>query len=517
MLASIFRHKVNSYYAVLAYIAVVLLFYHQTLFSMIAIWMRANTYTHCFLIAPISLWLIWQRRKTISTLSPSINYFGLSLTFFCGILWLIGKRVDVQVIEQMALVSMIISGVWANLGTNILKTILFPLLYLYFSVPIGDSLIPWLMEYTANFTVWSIKLTGIPVYQEGLTLQLPSGTWEVIEACSGIRYLIASICLGMLFAYLNYQKFYKRLIFLLFSIIVPILANGIRAFLIVMLGHSSNLKFAAGEDHLVIGWVFYGIVIFILFAVGIIWRDPIEPKTVSAQTKVSELHQNAFYIFILTLTISISWPLYAKLGEKGPQQIAENPKTINFDLTTKQGFTAIKPSRNQWQPIEAGADSLADFYFELEGKTVGLHLRHFSSQREGLEVTNHKNFIKDAEKKWRPTLRSKNKNQFELDGRLFSVNQQLIQSSSRKLLVWSWYKIGKIHTSNDYKVKAFEGWQSLVNQEISASRIIFVTEIFEEEAFSQAQALEAASLILETAIIQTFGLIDTVLDNESAR
>ena len=70
---------------------------------------------------------------------------------------------------------------------------------------------------------------------------IPSGTWSVVEACSGVRYLMASFMVGTLFAYLNYRSTAPpRWIFVGVSIAVPIVANWLRAYLIVMLGHLSE-------------------------------------------------------------------------------------------------------------------------------------------------------------------------------------------------------------------------------------------------------------------------------------
>ena len=82
----------------------------------------------------------------------------------------------------------------------------------------------------------TIRRTGIPVYREGLYFMLPSGNWSVVEACSGVRYIIASITLGVLYAYLTYRSAWRRVLFVLVSALVPVLANTGRAYIIVMPG-----------------------------------------------------------------------------------------------------------------------------------------------------------------------------------------------------------------------------------------------------------------------------------------
>ena len=161
--------------------------------------------------------------------------------------------VDVMVAQQFAAIGLLISGVSVILGYAATKTILFPLAYMLFMVPVGEGLVPAMMDFTAYTTVELVKLTGIPVYRDGLFFYLPTGTWSVIEACSGIRYLIASVALGCLYAYVNYQRLSKRLIFIGAAIVVPVLANSIRAFGLVMFGHFSNMKLGTGTDHLVFG------------------------------------------------------------------------------------------------------------------------------------------------------------------------------------------------------------------------------------------------------------------------
>ena len=127
----------------------------------------------------------------------------------------------------------------------------FPLLFLFFAVPFGEALVPKLMDWTADFTVAAVKLSGVPVYREGTHFVIPSGQWSVIEACSGIKFLIASLMGGSLYAWLLYRSPGRRLAFIGASIVVPLLANWLRAYTIVMVGHLSNNRLMTNDDHIV--------------------------------------------------------------------------------------------------------------------------------------------------------------------------------------------------------------------------------------------------------------------------
>ena len=209
---------------------------------------------------PISLWLIWRKRNDLTLLRPEPTFWfvlPLAATVF---FWLMGELTAVNALTQFALVVTLILTIISILGVRVSRQIAFPLAFLLLCVPIGDFMTPTLMEWTAWFTVLALRASGLPVIQEGMQFVIPSGTWSVVEACSGIRYLIASITVGTLFAYLNYVSLRRRLIFIVASFIVPVFANWLRAYMIVMIGHLSGNTLAVGVDHLIYGWVFFGFV-----------------------------------------------------------------------------------------------------------------------------------------------------------------------------------------------------------------------------------------------------------------
>src|SRR5205814_10510601 len=123
-----------------------------------------------------------------------------------------------------------------------------------------------------------LRWSGVPVYREANHFIIPSGAWSVVEACSGIRYIIASVMVGTIYAAIAYRSTRRRVAFLAASVLVPILANWLRAYMIVMLAHLSSNKIAVGVDHLIYGWIFFGLVMVLLFWVGSFWREDDAPE-----------------------------------------------------------------------------------------------------------------------------------------------------------------------------------------------------------------------------------------------
>src|SRR5439155_26499989 len=260
--------------ALLLLLSAILLLYRDSALGMVAVWLRSDTFAHGILVFPISLWLIWRRRAELAAVPPEPTFWALLPLAAIGVAWLAGDVATVNVVSEFAFVALLAAATLAVLGIPATRVIMFPLAFMLFAVPTGEFLLPQLMEWTADFTVLALRLSGIPVYREGFDFVIPSGNWSVAEACSGVRYLIASFMVGTLFAYLNFRSMRRRLLFIAVSIVVPIVANWVRAYLIVMLGHLSGNKIAVGVDHLIYGWLFFGFVIMLMFWIGSRWSEP---------------------------------------------------------------------------------------------------------------------------------------------------------------------------------------------------------------------------------------------------
>ncbi|HEX4173759.1 MAG TPA: exosortase, partial [Acetobacteraceae bacterium] len=126
---------------------------------------------------------------------------------------------------------------------------------------------------TTFFIRHGLEILGVPAYIDGFAIEIPQGTFFVAEACAGLRFLVASTAFGCLFALLIYRSPLRRGVFILVSILVPIIANGFRAIGIVYLGHILGSAEAAAADHLIYGWIFFSLVTLLLIALGLPFRE----------------------------------------------------------------------------------------------------------------------------------------------------------------------------------------------------------------------------------------------------
>ena len=254
-------------------LAVVIATYFATFADMVLIWWNSSTFNHCFLIVPIALYLIAESRARLVGMRPTVAPLALLFLVSNGLLWSIGLLLGIAFFQHLAVVGFLIGVSWLLIGPRVAWALWFPLFYFYFGVPEGEFLVPYLQDWTAKVLVTMLRISNIPVFIEGRYLSIPSGNFVVAEACSGINYLIATVSVGSMYAYLRFHTIWRRVVFMLLTVAVPLIANGLRAYGIVMIAHLSQYKYAMGIDHYIYGWLFFGVVIFILFAVGNTFSD----------------------------------------------------------------------------------------------------------------------------------------------------------------------------------------------------------------------------------------------------
>jgi exosortase A len=403
----------NALLASVLVIGALLLMFAPTFGAIVTIWSRSDTFAHGYLVAPISLWLTWRLKDHLLPLTPRPQLRWLVVVVACTALWLLGDVAGINALTQLTVVGILVSALVAVLGTPVARAIAFPLAFLFFMVPIGDFLMPVLMARTADVTVWAIKSLGIPVYRDGLQFVIPSGTWSVVEACSGVRYLIASFMVGSLFAYLNYRSTKRRLIFVVISLVVPVFANWGRAILIVMLGHFSGNTLAVGVDHLIYGWVFFGIVVMLMFAIGARWSeaDPVVAQpTTAAQAQPVPALLSWWPVFVVVVAAGI-------LPQQVSSRLAGHAAGAPLELAapTLVGWSPVAPTIDFHPIFQQPSATVEQAYAPLSGLgPVMLHVAYYRHQGYGHKLVASSNMlVKSDDPNWHRTANSERMLQVE--------------------------------------------------------------------------------------------------------
>lgn len=482
--------------------------FQNTFYGMVTIWARSETFTHGFLVLPIVLWLVWRKREEMSLINPKANFYFLLPIAALLFVWLLGDLVAVNSVTQLAATALVILLVFSVFGWPVCSVIFFPLLFLLFSVPIGEFLLPILMEWTAKFTVIAIRLSGVPVYQEGLQFVIPSGSWSVVEACSGVRYLISSLMIGALYSYLNYQSLNRRIIFICVSIVIPVLANWMRAYFIVMLGHFSDNKLAVGFDHLIYGWLFFGVVIILMFLIGSRWAEPeiINIPHDSTKSVNFGLNESSFWYVGIALLVLLALPVTWLKFSKDVK--VSDPPVLVVPLTFNSGWKNLPDQFSYVKPNFSGnsVDFNATYFFE--NKKVGLYLKYYRNQNYDNKLVNSENSIFDPkDKSWQSLSTTKLV--------VNIVNSDLVVKSTDwrglglpgddvdvRIKTWKMYWVNGSFTDNDHKAKLYGAMQRLMGKGDDAAVIV----LYARESVNQT-----AGILLEEFLRDNHVEIEAIL------
>ena len=233
-------------------------------------WWNIDTYNHILLVPLIVVWLLWLKAEDLKRLTPQSWHWGLALVAAGLGLWLTGRITGINLIAQAGTVGAIQGAIVTILGVRASVLIALPLAYLAFLVPFGDEIIPFLQAITAKIAIAITQWSGIPAVIDGIYIDTPAGLFIVAEECSGVKFLIAMVTLAVLVGFTRFRCWSRRAMFMAAAVIVPILANGVRAWGTIYIAQFAGVEFAAGFDHIFYGWIFFAIVVAIILAGA--WR-----------------------------------------------------------------------------------------------------------------------------------------------------------------------------------------------------------------------------------------------------
>lgn len=416
----------------IAALITVVMLYRDTAESMLSTWLEYDTYRYGLLVVPLFVWLLWRLRHRLLAAPWQPAWWAVGLALVSGAFWLVGELGEANSLRQFALVSMSVFALVAVLGRQRARLALFPLAFLIFAVPFGEGAVPTLMDWTADATVVALRLSGVPVYREGLWFVLPSGSWSVIEACSGVKFLLTAIVVGSLFAYLMYRSQWRRAFFMFAAVAVALLANWLRAYLTVLLGHVSDNRLMSGHDHVVFGWILFALAITALFGIGARFAQAPAPMLAASIERTSA--SLPWLAAALALGAVVFWPRLADHIEGASPAASE---TASVPVAATGGWIEVGGQLSAWQPTLVGPRSVTVQRFQSGEAEVELHVAVFEFQRKGAELATSVNrLVLDADPTWR--LASVTELPIKANALPPRVRSARIRAGDRTYAVWHW-------------------------------------------------------------------------------
>lgn len=426
-----FNNNRAFYFSCLSLLFVWVVFCWRGIVTAIQIWYGNEIFNHGFFIVPGAFYLIYLKRKTLLAQPIKTTPLALVVVIPALLLYVTGIAGHVQLFLHVATFTLLPALIWLMLGTTAARTIMFPLVFMLFSVPVGEQLIPYLQEIAADGSVALLRLTGVPLFRSGLYIEIPQGRFLVAEACSGVSFFIASFVIGSLYAYLNLVSTKRRIVFVLISLIFPILANIVRVYGIILIAYWTDMEHAAGADHLIYGWFFFAFVIICLLGIGELIREA------GFEKMPLILNQSKCYVGKMTFGFTISLFIVSGIwlwniantstskGEVPPVFLSDLEDTNCKDLT--------------WQPVVINADSEREAF--LNECSIKIYTAWFSE--EDNELVSDLNRLFDPE-----SFSLSSTKLIEVKGHAFTV-YEIVSVKGEKLSIVRWYEFeGSVMSDN---------------------------------------------------------------------
>ena len=491
------NNNIRGFIKIILYFGIMTGIYFSTIPWLLRNWSR-DDYTYCYLIPLIVLYLIWEKRKELISLPFLPSWKGMFFLIPGILLFWLGELAGEYFTMYISFWLALVGICWLHLGWKKLKVIAFPLVFMLTMFPppnfIYQKISVALKLISSQLGVAMMQFFGMSVFREGNVIDLGFTQLQVVDACSGLRYLIPLIVLGILLAYFFRGSLWKKMVIVLTTIPLSILTNGLRIGLTGLLYESWGPKVAEGFFHGFSGWFIF------MFSLGVLLLEMWVLNKVGAKGKrqkakgedsiidrpplaVSRLFSSHFIVAIVLLGATLALSFGIEFREK-------IPITKSFDqFPLKVGkWTG---TREYMEQKFVDSLDLSDYviidYKNGDGRHVNFYIAYYESQRKGESIHSPATCLPGSG--WIFKQAGTKNIPMSYDGSSFMpVNRAFMQKSGYRQLSYYWFpQRGRILT-NAYQLKLYVFWDALTRQRTDGALVRVITLVHELEDLNRAEA-----------------------------
>lgn len=451
-------------------------------------WIGSEDYSHGMFVPAISLFLIWQARHRMAVGGTAYSWWGLAVIVAGLFLFWIGEFATLYVLQHVSLWMVLVGLVIALVGVHRATAIAFPLSYLLTSIPLPVFLYAGL---SSQLQLWSsalgvgcLQIVGVTAFRDGNVIDLGPVQLQVVEACSGIRYLLPLTSLALLCAYLFKDRMWKRVVIVLSSIPISILVNGFRIGMIGVLIEWYGQGAAEGFYHLFEGWVLFmaslGLLVLemvILARIGTMgdrssflsrftWADQSPSTLASASPLASNLQPPSSrmlvpgpaYLCSVAILVPVAFASTLMVEREEVHPVRSTFVDFPMKLNGWRG-TSLSLEKQYIDALRFDDYVLADYRLD-DGQPVNLYVAYYQSQRKGQSAHSPQSCLPGGG--WEiSSIHSVDVPANSGMVRPLHINRALIQKDSQKQIVFYWFKQRDRILSNEYLVKVYLFWDAV--------------------------------------------------------
>lgn len=473
-------------------------------------WFNKEEYSHGVMIPFISAFLIWQRKDILERMPFTGSVAGVGLMFLGLALFVLGRLSALAVLINYSMIIIIASLFLAFMGWRAFRVILVPVLLLFFMIPLPgflyETFSSQMQLISSSIGVAVIRLFDISVFLEGNVIDLGAMKLQVVEACSGLRYLFPLMTLGVIAAYFYQDKLWKRITVVLSSIPIAVLMNSMRIAIIGILVDRWGRSMADGFLHDFEGWVVFMACTAVL--VGEIWllsrigadRRPLRqvfglelPSPAPKDVPVSKRSLPGTFV-VAFMAIAAAAILFAVLPERANLTVARKPfSEFPLKLGVWEGQTQ-NMDKIYVDALNFDDYILANFFNAKHQGYVNMYVAYYVTQLAEKKVPHSPRACMPGGG-WRfVDIRDHAVEAGSPGGLPVRVNRVIIQNGDQKQLVYYWFQQRGRDITSEYLVKWYIFWDSLTRNRTDGALVRLITPVLPGEKIETAEGRLTAFL-----------------------
>jgi exosortase D (VPLPA-CTERM-specific) len=469
-------------------------------------WAVQEEYSHGFLIPVIAVWLLWTRRDALRANIGQPSWLGPLIILLAALLHIVGKLSSLMLLPQLAFILALIGTVLAGGGIPLLKVTWLPIAFLLFAIPlpyvIDAGLSFQLQLLSSQIGVFFIRLFQIPVYLEGNVIDLGVYKLQVVEACSGLRYLYPLMSLGFLAAYLFQAPLWQRVLVFLSTIPITILMNSLRIGLVGVLVDHFGPQDADGFLHLFEGWIIFiacaGLLATVMYVLARVVSgkqffdvfyapklSPTTPEPLNPPLRGDERPGALRFAPLIACLALLCTTGAAGLFVSARQEIVPDRRLfVSFPATLGDWRGRTSSLDTQTEHALGLTDYVLSDYAKSDNRSINLYVAYYANQRTG--ASPHSPAVCIPGNGWIITDLERTHYTGENSSVSLPFNRVIIAKGSQKQLVYYWFEERGMKIANEYWSKLALLRDALLENRTDGALVRLTTPVYAGEAEADA-------------------------------
>lgn len=496
--------------------------YSDSLEFLLRLWWGSQDYGFGIFVPFVSLFLIWRLRHRIAEVRIEKSAWGVGIITAGLLLYGVGEFTTVFFILHVSLWVVIVGLTVSLIGIPRTKVIAFPLGYLLAAIPLPTfmyaSLASQLQLWSSALGVGFLQLIGVIAFREGNVIDLGPVQLQVIEACSGIRYLFPLTALALLCAYLYQERTWKRVLLVVSAVPISILINGFRIGVIGILVELYGQGAAEGFYHLFEGWVLFmsslGVLLFEVWILSMIPSKGVAVHSIRSSanrqtsdplgvgTDMPNLSPTALRpsfpgpVYLYSVALLVPFAMASAAIDQREERPPARAQFVDFPMALQGWKGTFLPLEKQFIDLLRFDDYVLADYRAPDGAPVNFYSAYYRSQKKGQSAHSPQSCLPGGGWEISSFERVTVPSSVRSDAGIVA-NRVIIQKEDQRQVVLYWFKQRDRVLASEYLVKFYLLWDAMTMSRTDGAlvRIASLIGAGETEASADRRVQEFAVAI----------------------